>query len=111
MAGNRIIDHPWDKDEAAHQINAIAADPCTDIQFIYHGTDRKRERTLNLVTVRQTLSEGTVVKIERDDHKGRTTWRYRVRWADEWGSVDVVVKVPTDLKILIITVMRKDGGY
>ena len=108
MSPKKLKNHPWDTSYATWQINSIASNPLTTYYYIDHADDRIDERQVNPITVQQVLCEGEVTKIEEDEYRGKTTWKYRVRWTDKYGWVDVVVKVPTDVRFIVITVIRKE---
>lgn len=108
MSPKKIKNHPWDKTYATRQINAIASDPNTSYVYVDHADDRKQQRQVNPLTIQKVLCEGSVTKIEKDEYRGKITWRYRVRWTDKFGWVDVVVKVPTNQRFIVITVIRKE---
>jgi hypothetical protein len=104
----KIKNHPWDKTYATRQINAIAANPHTTYFYVFHADERIDQRLVNPITVERVLREGTVIKIEIDQYENKTSWKYRVHWSDKYGWVDVVVKVPTNSKFIVITVIRRE---
>jgi len=103
-----LPDDPQDLEEATALINAAAADPATEIQYVYHADQRKEERQVNPIIVQRALREGEARRVDIDNHKGRVTYRYRFVYEDQYGTVEPVVKILPSGALLVITVIRKD---
>lgn len=99
-----IINHPLSHDDATDLIRKIANRDSATRVFSTHALERMDERGFHHDWVDNVLKNGDVIS-----HRLiQGSYRYKVRYTDQYGWSDVVTVIPNENRLVIITVIRED---
>tara|TARA_R110002012_G_C11668680_1_gene612841 strand:+ start:5569 stop:5883 length:315 start_codon:yes stop_codon:yes gene_type:complete len=98
------IQNPLCLNEATDVINEYAFSDNTEWIYSGHADERAEERLIGKDWVEKTLSEGSVISVrEHILNSGRSQYRYKVRYTDNFGKTEVITVIPSPFKLVIIT--------
>ena len=100
---------PEDIDAATRLINQYAVSDWVRLSYSSHAREKLRKRYVPQGVVEIALKSGSVVAFRVVTMQGHVTYRYKVRWVDRFGAVNVVTVIPGFHRLHIITVFPDES--
>lgn len=103
------LQDPEDLRAATALINQYAASDWVAVGYVRHAREALAKRYVAQGVVELVLRSGVVTSFRTKLLNGALQYRYRVRYVDKYGAVNVVTVIPGFHKLRVITVFPDES--